>query len=390
MSPSGSRPSTAGPLTSTTATANIGPSCPPARLAEINNRPNTSLGALQSSYANSTVPKVSSPLARHSVTMSSHAQEAATTPVRSHPAPAYSNLSTLEPPEYFPRPDSSSSNYLDRPFSSSSKDYDTPLTTTESPLALPAVSSTSTILSTPRQSSEGLLPPRRELPFARATPPKSAGSDGMRPVSRASSGPMGPPPIPSPSRIPNHMPSFARISDTGLNSSFTQRKTHSSEHVQDQVLAIPKSASSNNFGANLPSLPQPTFVETIAETAAKTARTNSSPATYGNPALVKRSSAQPLQSSTGGAQNVQRSSTPVDPPAFTDSEASYQCRIISELAKNSNENTSDALSSYAAKSEDERRALLDNFIWENMHDDNFITLVEDMGMCWSRVGLGLG
>jgi hypothetical protein len=400
MSTSGERPSTASVSTSIAAAPNSDPSCPPGRLAEINNRPNTALGAVQTSYVSSTVPKVSSPLARHSITLASRAQgttaqtrplsasrATTATPLRSHPSPAYSALSPLEPPEYFPRPDSSSSAHFDRPFSSSSKerDYITPMTTAEGPSTFPTVPSTSTMLSTHRQSSEAHLPPRRELPFARSTPPKSAGSDSVRPVSRASSGPMGPPPLPSPSRFSKNTPSFDQASVADLDESAIRQPAHS-EHLQDLLLSTPQSASRYGVAPDLPPLPQPTFVESVA----KTARTSSSPGSYGVQTSGLPTSAQPSQRLNRAKQNTRDSSTSVTSPAFTSPEKTYQDHIVSEITNHTHENTPDALAVYADRSDDERRAILDDFMLRHIDDDSFVTLVEDVSMCWSRIGLGLG
>jgi hypothetical protein len=47
------------------------------------------------------------------------------------------------------------------------------------------------------------------------------------------------------------------------------------------------------------------------------------------------------------------------------------------------------LTDYAMQSPEDRRAVLNEFIFKHLEDDNFITLVEDMEACWARVGMGM-
>jgi hypothetical protein len=47
----------------------------------------------------------------------------------------------------------------------------------------------------------------------------------------------------------------------------------------------------------------------------------------------------------------------------------------------------ESLAAYAMQSEDGRRAALNEFIFRNLENDNFIALLGDVETCWARVGL---
>lgn len=49
----------------------------------------------------------------------------------------------------------------------------------------------------------------------------------------------------------------------------------------------------------------------------------------------------------------------------------------------------DRLTTYAMQSPGSRQAALNEFIFRNLEDDSFITLLEDMETCWARSGLGM-
>jgi len=65
-------------------------------------------------------------------------------------------------------------------------------------------------------------------------------------------------------------------------------------------------------------------------------------------------------------------------------------RVTSELHSAAAANDQVALATYAAQSEEERKAAVNDFIMQVLDDDNFRTLVEDTSICWSRIALGLG
>lgn len=486
MSTSEQRPATANASSSAPPTEGAGaaPSFPASKLSELNQRPSTA-AALSSSYVNRTMPKVSSPLARHSITVAPDREEPVhrARPVSSSTSAlpistqhdqfptTYSRPHPLDPPEFFPRPDSSHSSQ-DRPSSGArpstgaSKEHEHAYSSpnTDEPSFFPTVPSSSAMLSTHRQSSEVLLPPRRELPFARSTPPKSAGSDSARPVSRASSGSsgrppsrpadndsaqarnrtlsgtMGPPPLPATASF-RRSPSFEQSSAMEVNSprqghapmrrtpSFSQvmeidtpsfEQTSHMETANEQTSMRPTSSprppsrQSNqpfNTAFDLPPLPKPTFVDhndppplsqpTFVENNARAGRTSSSPASYGVATSNEQHTPRPFRTLSSAAQNTlppnpfaqaTAHANLESPPASRqrpDSGGTHQAHMISEIENAAHANAGNGLASFAAKSEDEQRAILNDFMMEAVNDDSFITLCESVATCWARIGLGL-
>jgi hypothetical protein len=131
-------------------------------------------------------------------------------------------------------------------------------------------------------------------------------------------------------------------------------------------------------------LPQPTFMEHNE----RTGRTNSSPASYDVSAFSTQQAPSPLRSLSSAAQNALPPSSSVPTPPPEGYVASYQDRIIKEIYEDAHVNTNNNLASYASKSEDERRAILNDFMMQHLNDENFITLAEDVSTCWLRIGLG--
>ncbi|KAL1594493.1 hypothetical protein SLS60_010253 [Paraconiothyrium brasiliense] len=57
--------------------------------------------------------------------------------------------------------------------------------------------------------------------------------------------------------------------------------------------------------------------------------------------------------------------------------------------KGNSEQHAEELATYAQQSNEARLSELNNFIFQNLQDDNFLTLVDDMQMTWARIGTGL-
>jgi hypothetical protein len=192
-----SRPSTSNTLSSATSSSSnlttdrvvpaAGPSCPPSRLSEISHRPFTA---------------VTAPTAVESqVQEAAHARptSAYTGLPNKAPSAAMSFPGLLRPPEYFARPDSFTSSALESASASAATSsayapFDQPMATVEE--HLDDRPETALLFNRPN-TAEAPLPPRRELPFARSSIPRSSGSDTARPSSRPSTAMMGPPPLPA-------------------------------------------------------------------------------------------------------------------------------------------------------------------------------------------------
>jgi hypothetical protein len=63
---------------------------------------------------------------------------------------------------------------------------------------------------------------------------------------------------------------------------------------------------------------------------------------------------------------------------------------VSELRQANQTVANDILGQYAARSDQERMALLNDFILQHVSDDSFLSLVEDVSVCWTRILHGLG
>jgi hypothetical protein len=348
--------------------ASSGPSFPPSRLSEISNRPSTA--ASVSSFTSAAHPSVTALQSQNVNTI--------------RPASAYPTTMSnpLIPPVYFPRPASSSSILTLPPSNTMTVMPDQPSysimslpssSTSEANVTMSTARPNSAMLYSGPDTSELVIPPRRELPFGRSTsilasreesPPRSAGSTGA----------MGPPPVPSPPRSARRSPSSIR--------------------------AIGEAP-------DMPPLPQPTFIggterpTTDGSSPGRLSSRGSDRSVLAQPTIMgEPASSSPLPSCTasmrglgdlGGTAQHSRQSQSQDylptPPA---SEATYQDRIISELCKTVAVNVNEGLAAYAVQSDEGRKTALNDFMMQHIDDENFLTLVQDVSTCWSRIGLGLG
>lgn len=396
MSSSEQRPSIGSASSPTTPTNNASLSCPPERLAELYNRPRTT-GTSVSSASSSNAPRLSSPLARHSFTSASHVQEptAAIRPISASSETIWAGMGSnhtmtptvqsdpLVPPVYFQRPNSSSST-LDRPSSSITAERErlTTLPTINGDSASSILRPESSDLRT-HHNLPSLLPPRRELPFARSTPPKSSGSDTIRASSRSLSGSMRPPPIPASSPRLSRMSSVEQLA---RGEPTTPRIVQPTFDANIMHMSRPASSPSprTSVVTDPPPLPKPTFVDD----ARKSACAASSPPIYCTSNTSDNQNATPLRQISISAQNTFPSTPCALSPTLAQSEASYQDRILPELFYNAHANEN--LASYSMRPQEDRMAILNDFMMQQIDDDNFINLVEDVSVCWARIGLGLG
>ncbi len=345
-------------------------SCPPSKLAEISNRPFTATNAPTS--------------------LESRLQEAA----HARPTSAYTGgvhgessstgalTGSHTQPIFVPRPSSGSSdversNAIFPPTLSTSASVQGFTETSERP--------ESAMLYNRPNSSEALLPPRRELPFQRSSSTLSAGSDSVRPSSRPNTGLMGPPPLP------------ARVASL--------RPRSSRESIQ-----LP----------NLPPLPQPTYIDPSTDqmssmhqpprtpdySHSSSVFTSSSPYKEGeqqrflnqSPAssplstnrtgYIALSTSQPLSPFRDVAQTSYSDMSQNMPTSSTKPSSSGRSSDGFRTAPQFDAGSAEGLRAYTMQSEDGRRAALNEFIFQNLQNDDFLALVEDMETCWARVALG--
>ncbi|KAF2193372.1 hypothetical protein K469DRAFT_712118 [Zopfia rhizophila CBS 207.26] len=199
------------------------------------------------------------------------------------------------------------------------------------------------------------MPPRRELPFKRSSPPKSSGSDNIRPSSRASNSTVVPPPLLPPSRSDDTSSSPNRLMSRALD---------------------------------LPPLPQPTLVaESTRGTSAHSFQTHHLTVNTQGPGLTR-----PLGVLNTAAQNsrqFQHAPTTASIQPSNNPETAYQDRIASHISAEARSSSNEHLATYAMQSVDGRMAFLNDFMMQHIEDDDFLTLCEDLSTCWRRIGLGL-
>jgi hypothetical protein len=304
---------------------------PPASSAT-NNRPSTAAGS-------ATLPlraQLQEAVARPSSTMSSNA----------HP---------LDPPVYFPRPDSAMSETMNNRFaelqSTTGDVYATPIRPVSATFARPS-------------SSE--LPPPRELPFPRPDTPNSGGSDGTRPGSRPSSGLMLPPRLPTP-RAEHQRPTSkaGSISVTGLPP-LAKPTPLSKVQIAPQVEAAPnRRVSSRGNSGTL-----------HAQSAFGTTKDNHL-STQFPPLLKPASSDGTAHPRTPLNAMSEPSYAPATPPS-SDFDHQTTSTALSELQV------------YAKQSDEVRMDVLNTFILQHFQSDDFLTLIDDVDAAWARIGPGSG
>ncbi|KAF2020869.1 hypothetical protein BU24DRAFT_403938 [Aaosphaeria arxii CBS 175.79] len=340
------------------------------------------------SSSSSTAPRISSPLARSQLSSTNIAQlsteESVTIPqTLKQIEPFVPSFNPIVPPEYFHRPDSSAGASA-RP---SSEGFQTQSAFSfGSEIQVKSPFSSTFGSDTQRPRSQDSLPPRRELPFTRSIP-KSSGNDVVnpgtnraRPGSNSSNISMGPPRLPSPPQPIQRSPASLKSSHevTGLLvPTFTPEASEPSH---------PASTSSRPSARlpNLPPLPTPTFVDEAAIGGPRKRPCPSSPPSSAS--RVDRT--QTSSSRIPEAESANNLSSTV--PASTPSTGTIpQDRVLQDIRNGGNGNTDTDLAAYVAQSHDDRRAALDEFFLSCIDDDSFITLVEDVSVCWSRLALGL-
>lgn len=309
-----------------------------------------------------------------------------------HPETGSFSFNPIVPPEYFQRPDSSGPG-IPHPSDDASASRTGQFVTPEYSHTTDMSSSPATL----RPRSEDMLPPRRALPFSHSlsksssniesaeslnrpfTSPlslKPSASKGICPSGRASSGSMGPPPLPSPSvvtRSNTTRPNPIRDMTNTLVPTFTlevAEPPHPSSSSRPSSAALPE----------LPPLPTPTFIEEPRDVA------NTTPSSRTLDFETRRDGL-PFSELSTGAKTMQ--SSPPPSAAAPRPDLPDHDRLFQELHKETSGIANEHLKSYSARTAEERREILDDFMMNLIDDDDFLKLVEDVSTCWTRVGLGL-
>jgi hypothetical protein len=358
------------------------PSCPPSRLAEVTNRPYTAVTAPTSIEAQLQEAAHNRPMSAYT----GHTSEARNI-ATSFPGP-------LRPPEYFARPGSATSVLLDYPATTSANQS---MTSTEQiPHSSNDRPETAILFNRPN-TAETPLPPRRELPFPRSSLPRSSGSDTMRPTSRPSTSLMGPPPLPA--RVTSLRPSSSRASNpeteflpplpkptiigtTPPKPSWMEQKQQLYEHPAPHTPNPDQTTSPGAYGASS---------EDQENRPPTSASSNSSPLSYKRAASSALTTTAPLSNLSTASQNRRRTESHSPLPNSSTPPASDAMRqgIASQPKSGLLITTGDNLDAYVMQSEEGRRAALNEFIYQQLENPNFVTMLEDMETCWGRLTRGL-
>ncbi|KAH7383340.1 hypothetical protein BKA66DRAFT_584969 [Pyrenochaeta sp. MPI-SDFR-AT-0127] len=351
-----------------------GLSCPPSRLAEISSRPYTAIN----------IP-TNLELQRH--------ETAHVRPMSAHNgynneqcSNAVSPADPLAPPVYFARPTSATSDILrDASSTCASQFREQPISNIEgAPQGSSERPETATLYDSHLDAAESMLPPRRELPFSRSSLPRSSGSDTVRPPSRPLTSMMGPPPLPA--RVTSLRPS----SSLGIGQDAELPPL-------PQPTVITKSASLVPVMQQLPRTPNQDQDASIrrsphAETDNQrplSSNPASSPLSFTTPSSTAFPMSRPLSMHNSTTQNVRQSTSKpalAAPPIF---QATCDDSTVSRVAPELSAGGNNILAAYVAQPEEERRAALNEFVFQNLENDDFLKLVEDMETCWARVALGM-
>lgn len=301
----------------------------------------------------------------------------------------------LRPPEYFTRPDSATSVLLDYPGTTSAYQSRDQLMASNEQIQQSSNDRPETAMLFNRpDTAEAPLPPRRELPFPRSSLPRSSGNDSIRPMSRPSTSMMGPPPLPA--RVASLRPPSSRasnpeaellpplpkptiISTTLPKPSWMEQKQQNCPPLAPRTPNPDQATSPSAYGASVEDQ------ENRPQTSSSTA---SSPLSYKRAATstLDRS----LSSLSTAAQNRRRTeshsplSNPSTPPTSDATRKTIAPQPVPGLTA-----TNDNLDAYVMQSEEGRRAALNEFIFRQLENPNFVALCEDTETCWGRFTRGL-
>ncbi|KAK7183675.1 hypothetical protein DPSP01_009537 [Paraphaeosphaeria sporulosa] len=315
-----------------------GPSCPPSQLSEITGRSGT---AVPSSAANDAI-----------------------TGIRPSTASFFSSTSTASSR----RPDSAAA----------VSPYDP---TIRSPLSARPDTANSILVCE--------LPPRRELPFERLDTADSTGKSSTRPGSRPLSGVMGPPTLPAAARAGTKRPNSRAGSSHSTELPPLRKPTYISKALTSQPAKLdvgPGSAlNARDMVRPQSAIPQNdyTAMQHIMSSAPVLTPKTPRPASSYSTATME---------TLGILHNNNNDDSPLETSAALGTPPGSDMNMLesspTEHQGDSGQHTEE-LATYAQQSNESRLNDLNNFIFQHLQDDNFLTLVDDMQMTWARIGTGL-
>lgn len=224
------------------------------------------------------------------------------------------------------------------------------------------------------------LPPRRELPFGRLDTPDSPGNNSTRSTSRPLSGVMGPPNFPASVLTGNKRPTSRSGSSHGTELPPLRKPTYANKSFTDQKATL----NTSSWSGSDPKRPHSaiahnnyTAMQDVINAAPILAPNTRRPASSYNTTTT-----HPLSAVTNNHGQTDRPIDLVTPPGS-------DVNMRSSSPGGNIERHSEELAAYADHSNELRLNELNNFIFQHLQDDNFLTLVDDMQMTWARIGTGL-
>jgi hypothetical protein len=337
-------------------------SCPPSRLADVSTRPYTATNAptsLESELQGAAYVRPLSALASY--------RTGAVDPSRSLAGP-------LTPPVYFARPTSATSDILGR--STDTIDYPSHnrlLTNDEGSGA-----HLDSVMAVQRPTTaDTMLPPRRKLPFQRSSSPMSPGREDTQPLSRPSTSLMGPPPLPS--RVVGLRPGSGRTISQEMELPTLPKPTV----IMSPEIQLPRTPMQGQGTQLQAGFASPD--EKVVSQPALSASPASSPSSLKRGSSAAFPTPQPSSNLTQNSRQLLSRSSPVSPPT---SDSAGHDPSIPTVTPFLGPADSGSLTGYSKQSDEARRAALNEFIFQNLENPEFITLVEDMETCWAKIALG--
>lgn len=223
------------------------------------------------------------------------------------------------------------------------------------------------------------LPPRRELPFDRLDTPDSSST---RPGSRPLSGIMGPPTVPASALSSTKRPNSRAGSSHSAELPPLRKPTYISKSLTGQTDKLATglgsiSGTKDNMRPHSAIVQKDyTTMQQVLSSAPALSPTVPRPASSYNPAAP-----HPLSIGTDRESYAQASAPLATPPG---SDINMLSSSPEDKSKHKEE-----LAAYARQSDNVRLNELNDFIFQHLQDENFLTLVDDMAMAWARIGTGL-
>ena len=90
-----------------------------------------------------------------------------------------------------------------------------------------------------------------------------------------------------------------------------------------------------------------------------------------------------------GAKQARGAPTSASSVDQTGPQVAYEERVASQVMADAGSTSTENLGNYAMQSPQGRMDALNDFMMQNIDDESFVTLCEDVEKCWTRIAMGL-